>query len=126
MVGLATHADWSTPKDRELAAEYPLFAYTLHLRGMMEAYRAEGDILVITKRMLDRAWVGVAGGTCVGCWRPLLIPAKEQDREQEQDGAVGVEDRGAGEPPSRGSFHPPSNVHSCGNWPPAQTRQNGS
>ncbi|KAI0246475.1 hypothetical protein BJV78DRAFT_1254617 [Lactifluus subvellereus] len=122
---------------------YPEFRTVL--TGMMEAYRAEGDMLVITKRMLDRdvfetvemaararGW-GSRVGTCAGCRRPLLMPANEQDREQEQDGAVGVEDRGAGEPPSLGSFHPSSNVQyiTCtyfgrGNWPPAQTRQNDS
>ena len=91
----------------------PYTEFRTILTGMMEAYRAEGDMLVITKRMLDRdvfetvemaarararGW-GSRVGTCAGCRRPLTMPAGERDREQEeqQDGAVGVEDRG-GEP----------------------------
>jgi hypothetical protein len=59
---------------------------------MMEAYRAEGDMLVITKHLLDRdvfetiemaarararGWTPRAG-TCAGCKLPLM-PAKQPD-----------------------------------------------
>ena len=63
------------------------------LTGMMEAYRAEGDMLVITKHLLDRdvfetvemaarararGWAHRAG-TCAGCRRPLAPPSKDDD-----------------------------------------------
>ena len=63
------------------------------LTGMMEAYRAEGDMLVITKHLLDRdvfetvemaarararGWAHRAG-TCAGCRRPLAPPTKDDD-----------------------------------------------
>jgi hypothetical protein len=64
------------------------------LTGMMEAYRAEGDMLAITKHLLDRdvfetvemaarararGWAPRAG-TCAGCRRPLA-PAKDENED---------------------------------------------
>jgi vacuolar protein sorting-associated protein 8 len=95
----------------------PYTEFRTILTGMMEAYRAEGDMLVITKHLLDRdvfetiemaarvrvrGWAA-RGRTCAGCRRPLLIPPEQQELpEQEQEqllGAVEVEDPGE---PSRG------------------------
>ncbi|KAH9054311.1 Golgi CORVET complex core vacuolar protein 8-domain-containing protein [Lactarius vividus] len=74
------------------------------LTGMMEAYRAEGDMLAITKHLLDRdvfetvemaARARARGrapsaGTCAGCRRPLApATAKKQrgkDVADEEDG----------------------------------------
>ncbi|KAH9028763.1 Golgi CORVET complex core vacuolar protein 8-domain-containing protein [Lactarius pseudohatsudake] len=64
------------------------------LTGMMEAYRAEGDMLAITKHLLDRdvfetvemaarararGWAPRAG-TCAGCRRPLAPATAKQQR----------------------------------------------
>jgi vacuolar protein sorting-associated protein 8 len=87
----------------------PYTEFRTILTGMMEAYRAEGDMLVITKHLLDRdvfettemaARVRVRGWatrteTCAGCRRPLLLmPAELEERalsSTEEDG-----DRGKG------------------------------
>ena len=68
----------------------PYTEFRAILTGMMEAYRAEGDMLVITKHLLDRdvfetielaarararGWAPQAG-TCAGCRLPLMPPAK--------------------------------------------------
>lgn len=68
----------------------PYTEFRAILTGMMEAYRAEGDMLVITKHLLDRdvfetiematrararGWAPLAG-TCAGCGLPLM-PAKQ-------------------------------------------------
>jgi vacuolar protein sorting-associated protein 8 len=70
----------------------PYTEFRAILTGMMEAYRAEGDMLVITKHLLDRdvfetielaarararGWTPRAG-TCAGCKLPLM-PAKQPD-----------------------------------------------
>ncbi len=70
----------------------PYTEFRTILTGMMEAYRAEGDMLVITKHLLDRdvfetmevaartrarGWTPRAG-TCAGCKLPLM-PAKPSD-----------------------------------------------
>lgn len=64
------------------------------LTGMMEAYRAEGDMLAITKHLLDRdvfetvemaarararGWAPRAG-TCAGCRRPLAPATAKRQR----------------------------------------------
>jgi hypothetical protein len=66
----------------------PYTEFRTILTGMMEAYRAEGDMLVITKHLLDRdvfetiemaarararGWAPRAG-TCAGCGLPLMPP----------------------------------------------------
>jgi len=66
----------------------PYTEFRTILMGMMEAYRAEGDMLVITKHLLDRdvfetiemaarararGWAPLAG-TCAGCGLPLMPP----------------------------------------------------
>ena len=80
------------------------------LAGMMEACRAEGDVLVISKRMLDRdvfetvemAARARAGTSCAGCRRPLMpMPARERERER-QRGAVRWAEESGGEEPTRG------------------------
>ena len=68
----------------------PYTEFRAILTGMMEAYRAEGDMLVITKHLLDRdvfetiemasrararGWAPLAG-TCAGCGLSLM-PAKQ-------------------------------------------------
>ena len=68
----------------------PYTEFRAILTGMMEAYRAEGDMLVITKHLLDRdvfetiemaarararGWAPQAG-MCAGCRLPLMPPAK--------------------------------------------------
>ena len=68
----------------------PYTEFRTILTGMMEAYRAEGDMLVITKHLLDRdvfetiemaararrrGWAPRAGA-CAGCGLPLM-PAKQ-------------------------------------------------
>ena len=68
----------------------PYTEFRAILTGMMEAYRAEGDMLVITKHLLDRdvfetiemaarararGWAPQAG-TCAGCRLPLMPPAR--------------------------------------------------
>lgn len=70
----------------------PYTEFRAILTGMMEAYRAEGDMLVITKHLLDRdvfetiemaarararGWTPRVG-TCAGCKLPLM-PAKQPD-----------------------------------------------
>ena len=73
----------------------PYTEFRAILTGMMEAYRAEGDMLVITKHLLDRdvfetvemagqarsrGWAvraGAGAGTCAGCRLPLM-PSKQQ------------------------------------------------
>jgi hypothetical protein len=80
----------------------PYTEFRTILTGMMEAYRAEGDMLVIAKHLLDRdvfetvemaarvrsrgwamragaagAGAGAGAGTCAGCRLPLM-PLKEQ------------------------------------------------
>jgi hypothetical protein len=75
----------------------PYTEFRTILTGMMEAYRAEGDMLVIAKHLLDRdvfetvemaarvrsrGWAmrtgaGAGAGTCAGCRLPLM-PLKEQ------------------------------------------------
>jgi vacuolar protein sorting-associated protein 8 len=70
----------------------PYTEFRAILTGMMEAYRAEGDMLVITKHLLDRdvfetiematrararGWTPRAG-TCAGCKLPLM-PARQAD-----------------------------------------------
>jgi hypothetical protein len=70
----------------------PYTEFRAILTGMMEAYRAEGDMLVITKHLLDRdvfetiemaarararGWTPRAGA-CAGCKLPLM-PAKQPD-----------------------------------------------
>ena len=69
----------------------PYTEFRAILTGMMEAYRAEGDMLVITKHLLDRdvfetiemaarararGWAPQAG-TCAGCGLPLMPPTKQ-------------------------------------------------
>jgi hypothetical protein len=82
----------------------PYTEFRTILTGMMEAYRAEGDMLVITKHLLDRdvfetvelaararsrGWaMRDATGTCAGCRLPL-VPLREQQ-------VVGVSGNGAG------------------------------
>ena len=84
----------------------PYTEFRTILTGMMEAYRAEGDMLAITKRLLDRdvfATVEMAArarargwapraGTCAGC-RRALAPAKQQ---QLIGGATDEEEEGGG------------------------------
>ena len=96
MTGTAAAADQSGG-----AGGTPYTEFRTILTGMMEAYRAEGDMLVIAKHLLDRdvfetvemaarvrsrgwamragaAGAGAgAGGTCAGCRLPLM-PLKEQ------------------------------------------------
>ena len=70
----------------------PYTEFRAILTGMMEAYRAEGDMLVITKHLLDRdvfetiemaarararGWTPQTG-TCAGCKLPLM-PSKQPD-----------------------------------------------
>jgi hypothetical protein len=69
----------------------PYTEFRAILTGMMEAYRAEGDMLVITKNLLDRdvfetiemaarararGWAPRVG-TCAGCGLLLIPPAKQ-------------------------------------------------
>jgi vacuolar protein sorting-associated protein 8 len=90
----------------------PYTEFRTILTGMMEAYRAEGDMLVITKHLLDRdvfetiemavrararGWA-LWTGTCAGCRRPLLMPAGQEEQEL-LHGDADAEDVGE---PSRG------------------------
>ena len=87
----------------------PYTEFRTILTGMMEAYRAEGDVLVIAKRLLDRdvfetvemaarararGWA-MRGGTCAGCRLPLMMPSSSK-----QVGGAGVQ---AGAPMAAGS-----------------------
>ncbi|KAI9452233.1 Golgi CORVET complex core vacuolar protein 8-domain-containing protein [Lactarius psammicola] len=73
----------------------PYTEFRTILTGMMEAYRAEGDMLAITKHLLDRdvfetvemaarararGWAPRVG-TCAGCRRPLA-PAPAKAKQQ--------------------------------------------
>ena len=97
------------------------------LTGMMEAYRAEGDMLAITKHLLDRdvfetvemaarerarGWAPRAGGTCAGCRRPLA-PTKDDNDDDDGLGKITIMRTGIA---YHGSCLPPqsqlsSNVH---------------
>ena len=83
----------TTATNHESAGGTPYTEFRTILTGMMEAYRAEGDMLVITKHLLDRdvfetvemaararsrGWaMRDAAGTCAGC-RLSLVPLKQQ------------------------------------------------
>ena len=94
----------------------PYTEFRAILTGMMEAYRAEGDMLVITKHLLDRdvfetiekaarararGWSPWAG-TCAGCKLPLM-PAKQPDAGTGNNAGAGSSAGvGAGKSRSRG------------------------
>jgi len=73
---------------------------------MMEAYRAEGDVIAITKRLLDRDVFetvemaarararGWAPRACAGCRRPLApaLLEKQQQQQQQQFGAAAADE----------------------------------
>jgi hypothetical protein len=111
----------------------PYTEFRTILTGMMEAYRAEGDMLAITKHLVDRdvfetvemaACARARGwaprvGTCAGCRRPLVPAlAKHQqlgvpaaDEEEEGFGKITIMRTGIA---YHGSCLPPqlsSNVH---------------
>jgi len=99
----------------------PYTEFRAILTGMMEAYRTEGDMLVITKHLLDRdvfqtveraararsrGWAPRAG-TCAGCRLPLISP-KQLDNSGSGAGtataAVGrVKGKGKGKGVARGT-----------------------
>ncbi|KAH9972466.1 Golgi CORVET complex core vacuolar protein 8-domain-containing protein [Lactifluus volemus] len=79
----------------------PYTEFRTILTGMMEAYRAEGDMLVITKHLLDRdvfetiematrvrarGWASKME-TCAGCRRPLtgtIIGGEEEEEDRDR------------------------------------------
>ncbi|KAF8265529.1 Golgi CORVET complex core vacuolar protein 8-domain-containing protein [Lactarius quietus] len=109
----------------------PYMEFRTILTGMMEAYRAEGDMLAITKHLLDRdvfetvelaarargrGWAPRAG-TCAGCRRPwpssssVWAAADEDDEDEEGFGKITIMRTGIA---YHGSCLPPqlsSNVH---------------
>ena len=87
------------------AGATPYTEFRTILTGMMEAYRAEGDMLAITKHLLDRdvfetvemaakararGWASRVGA-CAGCRRPLApaITARQQQQQPAVDEGEG-------------------------------------
>jgi len=93
----------------------PYTEFRTILTGMMEAYRGEGDMLVIAKHLLDRdvfetvemaararsrgwamrAGAGAGVGTCAGCRLPLM-PSKQQQQLGVGNGACATAAAGSG------------------------------
>ncbi|KAH9961560.1 Golgi CORVET complex core vacuolar protein 8-domain-containing protein [Russula dissimulans] len=89
----------------------PYTEFRAILTGMMEAYRAEGDMLVITKHLLDRdvfetaemaarararGWA-LRAGTCAGCRLPLI-----SSKQVNSDSGTGAGVAAAGRVKSKG------------------------
>jgi hypothetical protein len=99
----------------------PYTEFRAILTGMMEAYRAEGDMLAITKHLLDRdvfetvemaarararGWAPSVG-TCAGCRMPLIPVAKQPGAGAGAGGAGGsgtkTRSKGKGKGAARGA-----------------------
>ena len=90
----------TTTKAGAAAGATPYTEFRTILTGMMEAYRAEGDMLAITKHLLDRdvfetvemaarararGWAPRTG-TCAGCRRSLAPATAKQQSVDEEEG----------------------------------------